>query len=149
MMNKFYIRKIGNRFVSIDGRNIREYIQELREGVYSILFTEERKARSNRQNAYLFGCVYPLIFPYLIDAGWKLTTLEEVHYFCLTRFTAVDCINSHTGEIIRFPPTSSSKMNTVQFNTYLDLLIEFALEAFELEIPPPDREWFKNEMSDM
>lgn len=100
----------------------------------------KRKKRSDDQNEWLWGCIYPMLLYALINEGWEYTNVEQVHEFFKTRFTSDKVVNKHTGEIIEFP-NSTASMDTLTFSTYCEQLRTYALEYLDLEIPDPDKNW--------
>lgn len=105
----------------------------------------KRKKRSDDQNEWLWGCIYPMLLYALINEGWEYTNVEQVHEFFKTRFTSDQVVNKHTGEIIEFP-NSTASMDTLTFSTYCEQLRTYALEYLDLEIPDPDKNWKENNL---
>lgn len=112
----------------------------LANGVYTVTIKKVRKPRSNDQNGYLWGCVYPLMLRGLINAGWEFTNDTQVHEYFKKLFTSEQVVNRDTGEIIEFPASTAS-MDTLTFKTYTDKLREYALEFLGMDIPEPDKFW--------
>ena len=82
--------------------------------------------------------VYPAVLQGLIDAGWdEITSAEQVHELLKAKFLTVEAVNRHTGEIVSYP-LSTARMDTLQFSTYVDQIIDFAREYLGVIIPPPD-----------
>lgn len=102
--------------------------------------TSKRAKRSDDQNEWLWGCIYPILLQALINEGWEYTNVEQVHEFFKNRFTADQVVNKHTGEVIEFPMSTAS-MDTVAFSSYCDLLRDYAKEYLYIEIPDPDKNW--------
>ena len=110
----------------------------LSDGTYSVSIKRIRKNRSNDQNGWLWGCIYPMLLDALIDVGWdEFTNLEQVHEFCKMKFTTETIVNKHTGEIVTIPH-STKAMNTIEFSSYTDKIREFASEYLNTEIPDPN-----------
>ena len=116
-----------------------ETINNLPLGDYVITITPNRKTRSNQQNAYLWGIVYPAVLFGLQDAGWEITNEEQVHEYCKQAFAAREVINKDTGEVISLP-NSTARMQTAEFNVYVDKIKAFALEYLNITIPEPNEE---------
>lgn len=125
---------------------ISEYLTKLlnSESIISIDIVGKRKNRSNKQNAWLWGCVYPMLLYGLNDIGWEYFDTEQVHEFCKKRFTKDQVVNFQTGEIESFP-RSTSIMSTSEFFAYCDLIRDYATEYVGIDIPEPDPEWRKKE----
>lgn len=116
-----------------------ETINNLPIGDYVITITPNRKTRSNQQNAYLWGIVYPAVLFGLQDAGWEITDEEQVHEYCKQAFAAREVINKDTGEVLSLP-NSTARMQTAEFNVYVDKIKAFALEYLNITIPEPNEE---------
>ena len=120
-------------------RLLHETLVSLPLGDYVITITPNRKTRSNQQNAYLWGIVYPAVLFGLQDAGWEITNEEQVHEYCKQAFAAREVINKDTGEVISLP-NSTARMQTAEFNVYVDKIKAFALEYLNITIPEPNEE---------
>lgn len=108
------------------------------EGEYRICIKKVGKTRSNPQNRWLWGIVYPMLLVGLNDAGWEdITNIEQVHEFCMERFGGIELTNRVTGEIITLPQ-HTSQMTTVEFMTYTDTIRDYAREYLMIEIPDPE-----------
>lgn len=134
------IRK-GGRF---DLRAVYDAFRGMTDGIYTLTVKRVRGNRSNDQNAWLWGCVYPILLDALIDAGWDdFTNINQVHEFCKMKFTKDCAVNKMTGEIVEFPH-STANMETVTFSTYTDNIRDFAREYLDTDIPDPDKNWRSN-----
>lgn len=118
----------------------------LANGIYIITIKKVRRKRSNKQNGYLWGCAYPLLLKGMINVGWEFATIEQIHEFFKGQFTSEQIVNKDTGEVVEIP-SSTSEMDTVTFNTYVDKLREYASEYLGMELPEPDKNWKENENS--
>ena len=116
-----------------------ETLRSLPLGDYVITITHDRKTRSNQQNAYLWGIVYPAVLFGLQDAGWEITDEEQVDEYCKQAFAAREVINKDTGEVLSLP-NSTARMQTAEFNVYVDKIKAFALEYLNITIPEPNEE---------
>jgi len=122
------------------------FVQAL-DGIYLVEVKKVRKPRSNDQNGWLWGCIYPLLLDAMIDAGWEFTNVEQLHEFFKAQMTADEVVNRETGEIVKFP-SSTSSMSTVEFSAYCEKLREYAREYLNVEIPDPDKYWRLREDED-
>lgn len=120
-------------------RLLDETLHNLPIGDYVITITPNRKTRSNQQNAYLWGIVYPSVLFGLQDAGWEIIDEEQVHEYCKQAFAAREVINKDTGEVLSLP-SSTARMQTAEFNVYVDKIKAFALEYLNITIPEPNEE---------
>lgn len=121
------------------------FLRTVKDGVYAITIKRVRQKRTNNQNEWLWGDVYPRLLLGLIDAGWEFTDNEQIHEFFKAQFAMEKAINRHTGEIVEFP-ASTALMDTVTFSTYVEKLRDYAREYLGIDIPDPNKNW-KNERS--
>ena len=112
---------------------------DLPDGAYAVTVKRHRKQRSNPQNDYLWGVVYPAVLRGFIDMGWdELTDTDQIHELCKAKFLTTEAVNKHTGEIVSFP-LSTARMDTLHFSTYVDQITDFAREHLNTIIPVPKR----------
>lgn len=123
-------------------------VLKLADGDYTITVKKSRNTRSDRQNRYLWGVVYPHLLQGFTDAGWdEITNEEQIHEICKAKFLTTEAVNKQTGEIMNYP-LSTAKMDTIQFATYVDQIIAFALEYLNTVIPQPEYELQKHQSHD-
>ena len=145
-MQRVMIDKIRGLF---DLKPIYSFFANAIDGKYSVEVKLRRNPRSNDQNGWLWGCIYPMLLDGLLAAGWEFTDVEQVHEFFKSLFAKESVVNRHTGEIVDFP-TSTAKMDTVTFASYCEQLRLWGREYLGIEIPDPDPRWFnkKNKFTD-
>lgn len=136
-MIRLYYYKSGDTPPKIDF--LLEQLRILPDGEHLITIAPYRKTRSNQQNAYLWGVVYPAVLFGLQDAGWEITHEEQVHEYCKQAFAAREVINKDTGEVLSLP-NSTARMQTAEFNVYVDKIKAFAFEYLNITIPEPNEE---------
>lgn len=136
-MIRQHVTITGNKNPSLD--LFFEKFLQLPNGDYILTVTPNRKTRSNQQNAYLWGVVYPAVLFGLQDAGWEITHEEQVHEYCKQAFAAREVINKDTGEVLTLP-SSTARMQTAEFNVYVDKIKAFAFEYLNITIPEPNEE---------
>lgn len=144
MSSKVSIEKVNGLF---DLKKLYEWFKQAMDGIYLVEVKKVRKPRSNDQNGWLWGCIYPLLLDAMIDAGWEFTNVEQLHEFFKAQMTADEVVNRETGEIVKFP-SSTSSMSTVEFSAYCEKLREYAREYLNVEIPDPDKYWRLREDED-
>lgn len=133
--------QVIKRLGLFDLKLIYGFFRAAKDGQYSVTMERVRKRNTQDQKGYLWGCVYPLVLDALLDAGWDcFTDIQQVHAFCLNKFTSKQVVNYHTGEIIELPQ-STAIMDTVQMTTYTDKIRDWAREYLATEIPDPDKNW--------
>ena len=83
-----------------DLKPLYDWFRQTCDGIYRVEIKKVRKPRSNDQNGWLWGCIYPMLLDALIDAGWEFASVEQVHEFFKSQMTADKVINKHTGEVV-------------------------------------------------
>lgn len=109
-------------------------------GNYMVTVTRDARHRTNPQNRWLWGCIYPMLLDGLVAAGWEFTSSEEVHDWC-GRFRDREVVNRYTGEVVHVPQ-STKDMDTAEMTAYCETLRDFAQEYLNLSIPDPDPEYY-------
>ena len=122
---------ISKAFEQFEGREI------------TITIEKKRRKRSNEQNAYLWGCVYPLVKLQFYETCGEVFTIEEVHEIMKMKFSSVELINEETGEVI-IVPKSTTKNSKFEQEQYHEQIRNFAKEWFNIYIPLPNEEIFIN-----
>ena len=143
MVKKILIEKISGLF---NLKPLYDLLRTSQDGKYQISIKTVRKPRTNDQNGWLWGCIYPMLLDALNEAGWEFTDSEQVHEFFKSQMTSDKVVNKHTGEIIEFPG-STSQMDTLTFATYCEKLREYGNEFLNIEIPDPDKFWKQNNIN--
>ena len=97
----------------------------------------KRKTRSSPQNAYYWGVIIPLITQAINDLGNDFKE-EETHEFLKSKFNAkqIEVADGHYLDI----PQSTSKMDTVEFMTYIENIQQFASMMLGIYIPSPNEQ---------
>lgn len=111
---------------------------------YMVEVREYKAKRSDAQNRYLFGCIYPTI---LRDGGEAMRgwTAADLHEFFL-----IDHFGSEVHELFgkkRLKPLRrSSRLSKMEFADYIDHIQRFMAER-GVFIPDPDPEWMLKEQA--
>jgi len=105
----------------------------LRDKDVEIVVKEHRPRRSDQQNRYLWGVVYPEILKHL--DGW---TAEDVHEFCLGEWSGWEVLQG-LGRKRMKPIRRSSRLNTAEFNDYV-AHIQQAMAEKGIYIPDPNEQ---------
>ncbi len=117
---------------------LRNHLSTLK-GNYEITVEKVEDRRTNQQNRYMWGVVYPMILKALIDAGWdNVTNTDDVHNLCLGLFARKNMVNRVTGEVVEVN-ASTRHMTKSQLTSYTDTVRSFAAEYLGIEIPDPIR----------
>lgn len=111
--------------------------------------TPIKELRTLNQNAYYFGVHVPMIHARLDELGYRKSDLldeaaaskllkSDVHEFLKQTFNRVDVVNPETSEIIGHTSKSTTKLSTQEFSQFLDVIVQWAAENLDIEIPQAD-----------
>lgn len=122
-------------------RRYREFARRLSKTVSRVTVTIEKyvKRRSNKQNAWVWGCAYELM---LAESGYELDELKEakeaLHYSLVKK-----CFGTHWDGKVRdhVPNVRSSHLSTEEFSHYMEWLQRHAAQEWRTVIPSPNEEW--------
>jgi hypothetical protein len=106
------------------------------KGRYFLTLAKIYRKRSLNQNAYYHGVVVPLVKDGLFDVGYKLSN-EQTHEYLKEQFLRVEIVNEQSGEV-KSINRSTAELRTVEFNEYIDDIIEWASEYLNIVIPLPN-----------
>ena len=97
------------------------------------------KKRSNRQNRYLWGILYPIAKQSIRDAWGEIWSIDKTHEFFKAMFLYTEKVNEDTGVVVKLP--KSTKENTTsQQEDYHSEIRAFLLEWFNVDCPLPNEE---------
>jgi hypothetical protein len=127
-------------------RAIQRIIELPSTKAYRINFNEDRRTRSQQQNAYYWGVVLAT----LSDTNGG--TPEDWHRMMLCRVLGHEVIEMGPFGLMRVPKRTTTrgyhgeacKMNTMQFMAYVDQIRALAAE-YDCYIPDPDPEYWNHE----
>lgn len=118
---------------------IRRAFEELQDGRY-LVSIENGKNRTSPQNRYYWGCILPIVKDGLREAGYReVKTNEDAHEVLKYLFLKKRIPNEETGEVIELLGTTT-KLSTVEFNEYIDQIIQWAAEYLNIQIPLPNEQ---------
>lgn len=140
-MNKILVEKVGGLF---NLKPLYAFMCNALDGAYWIEVKRQRRLRSLDQNAWLWGCIYPMLLEALLDQGWEFANVEQVHEFFKAQCAKDQVVNKHTGEIVEFP-SSTATMDTATFSAYCEQLRDYAKEYLGVDIPDPDPRWLQEQ----
>lgn len=120
-----------------DQSRLRAWVHDHSDKDVMLTIEQKRKKRTNSQNAYYWGVCIPLIQEAMNDLGNEFTK-EETHEFLKARFNYKE-IELKDGYFFDMP-ISTSKLNTIQFNEYIETIIRFAADMLGVIIPPPNEQ---------
>lgn len=109
---------------------------ESKRGIHYVDIHKTREQRSLSQNAYLWGVVYVAICPALTECEGKEIDDLTAHEFFKERFLRKAIKNRNTGEVLGGYSRSSTDLDTAEFSTFLQKVIEFAYDKLNIVVPP-------------
>lgn len=117
---------------------VRLFFAGLKDGRYE-LKADRLNKRSNAQNRYLWGVVYPLMLEGFRDMGWdEIQRVEQVHEICKYRFLKI-MKPGPEGEAVEFT-RSTTALSKLEFNEYKERIQQFASEFLNVYIPDPNEQ---------
>lgn len=135
MKNQVFVYITGNKITN--KKAIAKAFNELKDGRYLITI-EGHKNRSTQQNKYYHGCVLPLVKDGLRDIGYaEIKENEDAHEVLKYLFLKRSIPNEGTGEAIELLG-STTNLSTVEFNLFIDQIIQWAAEYLGIQIPLPN-----------
>lgn len=106
------------------------------KGKQEITVKLHRNTRSNRQNRYLFGVVYPNLAAGILEMWGESIDTETLHYEMKREFLSTPVVNEHGEEVMR-RIRKSSRIDTKAFGEFSEKIIRYAGEKFGVTIPSP------------
>lgn len=118
-------------------RSYWKLVSEVFEGRPIEITVRDRGAkRSNNQNAYLWGAVYPSITGFFMSLG-EVFSLEDTHEWCKTKFNQKPLFDPEADEYI-LVGGSTAAMNKEEFGEYIDKIRSYFQSTFHHYIPTPE-----------
>lgn len=118
-------------------RVVRRYFDDLPDGSYQCKI-EKGKKRSNRQNAFYWACVLPLVKEGLQYNGFReVKDEEDAHMVMKSMFLKSKVINEVSGDVIEVIK-ETKKLTTIEFMTYIEEITQWAAEYLTVTIPEPN-----------
>ena len=122
---------IKNAIESFEGKDI------------MITFEKPKRKRSNPQNNYLWGILYPITQNAIKNEWGEIWSIEKVHDFYKIQFNVIEKVNEETGQVIKLPK-STTENTTIQQEEYHLQIREFLKEWFNIDCPLPNQEIILN-----
>lgn len=107
-------------------------------GRVSITIQKAKKTRSNQQNRYLHAAFTILSKELINYTGDERYTPKVVKDIVKCKFLTVDMINENSGEVIGIRIKSTTQLSTLEMNEFIDNMIRWAAEQFNINIPYPN-----------
>ncbi|SEV88556.1 hypothetical protein SAMN05428988_0119 [Chitinophaga sp. YR573] len=118
-------------------QEIRKLFSELQDGIY-LVRVATRKPRSPLQNEYYWGVVCDMVREGLYDTGYReVKTKADAHQIMKMLFLKKKKYNHKTGKVKEYIG-STANLSTVEFNTYIEEIIQWAVEYLNIQIPLPN-----------
>jgi hypothetical protein len=107
-------------------------------GRVSITIQKAKKVRSGQQNRYLHAA-FTILSKQLINyTGDERYTAAMVKDIVKCKFLTVDMINESSGEVIGTRIKSTTELSTFEMNEFIENMIRWAAEQFNITIPYPN-----------
>ncbi len=106
-------------------------------GVFSVKMNRRKRKRTNQQNNYLWGAVYPAVAAGFKEAWGDTLSVDSIHTICKEMFLSQPLVNRDTGEIIAHTYKSSAVLSIEDFGIYLEKIFKFAAESLACVVPSP------------
>ena len=107
-------------------------------GRISITIQKVKKVRSNQQNRYLHAAFTILSTELINYTGDERYTAVMVKDIVKCKFLTVDMINESSGEVIGTRIKSTTELSTLEMNEFIENMIRWAAEQFNITIPYPN-----------
>lgn len=118
-------------------RVVANAFNDLEDGRYRVTVNSYKK-RSLLQNNYYWSCMVPMVKDGLRDAGYnEVKTNEDAHEVLKQLFLKRKLLNEINGDEIVIPG-STAKLTTVEFNLFIDDVIQWAATYLSITIPLPN-----------
>lgn len=137
MPDTFLLPRLLPRELQID--SILQHIMALpADKAFRVEIHQQSSRRSDAQNRYLWGCVYPTICAHL--EGWEA---DDVHEYCLGEWSGWETIEAFGRRRLR-PLKRSARLSKMEFADYIEF-IQRRMAEHGIVIPDPDPEWMLRE----
>jgi len=136
MKLEFYGTVKNGKISKRTSMDIKEYIESLEGKRVMITVDRVKKSRSAQQNAYLH-LMLNILKEGINDLGntFSMIQIKEMMKY---KFLKIEEVNEDTGEIIGERIKGTAELTTVEMSEFVNNVIEYAREEFNLTIPLPD-----------
>lgn len=132
------ISSVENGILNRNRNQIAEVIKSFEGKEIIITIEKKKKKRTSNQNAYLHALF--TIFKNELNALGNKYSAAEVKELCKFKFAKKDVVNEHTGEVIGQRIQGTSEMSTTELNEFIEEVIQWAAEMFNIQLPYPNEE---------
>ena len=98
------------------------------------------KKRSENQNDFYWGVWVPIFQKLFMDEWQEFKTPNEVHEILKTACNYEERANEATGEIFKFPKTTTNLSTYDWENVFKKRVKQFALDFFNTPLPEPNEQ---------
>ena len=98
------------------------------------------KKRSEDQNAFYWGVWVPIFQKLFMDEWQEFKTPKEVHEILKTACNYDERVNESTGEVFKFPKTTTNLSTHEWENVYKKRVEQFAIDFFQTPLPQPNQQ---------
>ncbi len=107
-----------------------------------VVISKLNKRKSNEQNRYLWGVVYPCALRGFQDAGHSGLDLNDIHEYFKGQYLSKgkEIANPKTGETITVSKTTTI-LSTTEMMEYIEEIARFCAEFLNTIIPDPTPLW--------
>lgn len=116
---------------------IKNAIESFENKDIMITFEKPKRKRSNSQNNYLWGILYPITQNAIKNEWGEIWNIEKVHEFYKIQFNVIEKVNEETGQVIKLPKSTTENTTTQQEEYHLQIR-EFLQEWFNVTAPLPN-----------
>lgn len=116
---------------------IKNAIESFENKDIMITFEKPKRKRSNSQNSYLWGILYPITQNAIKNEWGEIWSIEKVHDFYKIQFNVIEKVNEETGQVIKLPK-STTENTTIQQEEYHLQIREFLKEWFNVTAALPN-----------
>ena len=116
---------------------IKNAIEDFEGKDIMITFEKPKRKRSNSQNSYLWGILYPITQNAIKNEWGEIWSIEKVHDFYKIQFNVIEKVNQETGQVIKLPK-STTENTTIQQEEYHLQIREFLKEWFNVTAALPN-----------
>lgn len=126
------------RLILSNRKRFDEDIKQFEGKRVEVVISKANKRKSNEQNRYLWGVVYPCALRGFQDAGHSGLDVDDIHEYFKGQYLSKgkDISNPKTGETITVSKTTTI-LSTTEMMDYINEIARFCAEMLNVVIPEP------------
>lgn len=137
MKNTFYCQKSDGKLKLESPGWYNRVVADLREDRYVMTLEKYIPKRTDKQNAYYWSTVVPMVKDGLRDAGYNDVKSNEDAHEILKHLFLKKKYSSDLQDTEIVIAGSTAKLKTIEFNEYLEEIWKWASEYLSINIPEP------------